>query len=111
MASIKDIPCSHGKRMFQFCQECSGAGVSPIMRRNEAIYAEFDMVNEPPHYKVGGTETIDHIQAKLTTEEFAGYCKGNALKYISRASHKENATEDLRKAIWYLNRLVNPEGS
>jgi hypothetical protein len=57
---------------------------------------------------VGGIETIDYIQAKLTAEEFAGYCKGNALKYISRAPHKKDATEDLRKAIWYLNRIINP---
>ena len=70
-----------------------------------------DMVNHPPHYKTGGIEAIDYIQAKLTPEEFAGFCKGNALKYISRAGHKGNTAEDLRKAIWYLNRLVTPEGS
>jgi hypothetical protein len=81
------------------------------MRKSEAIYTGVDMVNHPPHYKVGGIETIDYIQAKLTDEEFSGYCKGNALKYISRANHKKDATEDLRKAIWYLNRLVTPKGS
>jgi hypothetical protein len=89
------------------------------MRENKAIYTETgnagpptapDMVNHPPHYKVGGIEAIDYIQAKLTAEEFSGYCKGNALKYISRANHKKDATEDLRKAIWYLERLVTPEG-
>lgn len=112
MTSLKDIPCSHGTRLTQFCQACSGAtaGVSSIMRKNEAIYTETDMVNHPPHYKVGGIETIDYIQAKLTDEEFSGYCKGNALKYISRANHKKDATEDLRKAVWYLERLVTPEG-
>lgn len=109
MVSIKDLPCSHGKRMYQFCQECSGDSISPIMRMNEAIYTESDMVNHPPHYKVGGIETIDYIQAKLTAEEFAGYCKGNALKYISRANHKKDATEDLRKAIWYLERLTSAD--
>jgi hypothetical protein len=76
-----------------------------------ASYTGKDMVNHPPHYKVGGIEAIDYIQAKLTAEEFAGFCKGNALKYISRANHKKDATEDLRKAIWYLDRLVTPEGS
>jgi len=65
------------------------------------------MVNQPAHYKVGGIEAIDYIQAKLTGEEFSGYCKGNALKYISRANHKEDANEDLRKAIWYLERAVS----
>jgi len=76
-----------------------------ITRMNEK---KSDMVNHPAHYKVGGIETIDYIQAKLTAEEFAGYCKGNALKYISRAPHKKDAIEDLRKAIWYLNRIINP---
>lgn len=65
-----------------------------------------DPVN-PNHYKVGGIESINYIQAKLTPEEFAGFCKGNALKYISRAGHKGSAAEDTRKAIWYLNRLLN----
>ncbi len=65
-----------------------------------------DMVNSPPHYKTGGIETIDYIQAKLSPEEFAGFCKGNALKYISRANHKADAAEDLQKAAWYLARLT-----
>ena len=95
MTSIKDYQCTHGNFLTMPCDEC---------------IAVLDMVNHPPHYKVGGIETIDYIQAKLTAEEFAGYCKGNALKYISRAPHKKDATEDLRKAIWYLDRLVIPEG-
>lgn len=96
MTSIKDYKCHHGNLLTMPCDEC---------------IAVADMVNHPPHYKVGGVETIDYIQAKLTSEEFSGYCKGNALKYISRANHKKDATEDLRKAIWYLDRLVTPEGS
>ena len=68
---------------------------------------ENDPVNHPSHYKVGGIETIDYIQAKLSPEEFAGFCKGNALKYISRAGHKADAAEDTRKAIWYLNRMLD----
>jgi hypothetical protein len=91
MTSIKDYQCTHGNFLTMPCGEC---------------VAVLDMVNEPPHYKVGGIEAIDYIQAKLTDEEFSGYCKGNALKYISRANHKKDATEDLRKAIWYLNRLI-----
>ena len=62
-----------------------------------------DMIN-PDHYKVGGIETIDYLRAKLTPEEYAGYCRGNALKYISRAGHKDEAAQDIGKAIWYLER-------
>lgn len=65
-----------------------------------------DPVNHPPHYTAGGIETIDAIEAALTAEEFRGYCKGNALKYVWREKHK-GQNESLRKAIWYLNRLVN----
>jgi hypothetical protein len=68
-----------------------------------------DMVNHPPHYTTGGIETIDFIEAKLSAEEFTGYCRGNALKYLSRAGLKGPSEEDIRKAIWYLNRsLGNP---
>ena len=65
-----------------------------------------DMVNHPPHYTVGGIETIDYIQAKLTPEEFRGYLKGNALKYASRTGHKGNPEEDLGKMLWYSERLL-----
>jgi hypothetical protein len=64
-----------------------------------------DPVN-PDHYKVGGIETIDFMQAKLTPEEFAGYCKGNMLKYITRAGHKDDAGQDMRKALWYGERWL-----
>lgn len=61
-----------------------------------------DNIKHPAHYTDGGIETIDFIRAKLTPEEFAGYCKGNALKYISRAGKKGSAAEDLAKAKVYL---------
>ena len=64
-----------------------------------------DPVNHPPHYTAGGIETIDAIEAALTAEEFRGYCKGNALKYVWRERHK-GQNESIKKAIWYLNRLV-----
>jgi hypothetical protein len=60
-----------------------------------------DAVN-PDHYKVGGIQTIDYLQAKLSPEEFAGYCRGNALKYLSRAGHKDATVQEIGKAIWYL---------
>jgi len=57
-----------------------------------------DPVNHPYHYKVGGIETIDFIEAKDLN-----YNLGNAVKYISRADHKGNKKQDLEKAVWYLN--------
>ena len=60
-----------------------------------------DPVNHPYHYKVGGIETIDFIEAKELN-----YNMGNAVKYISRAEHKGDKKQDLEKAIWYLNREI-----
>jgi hypothetical protein len=62
-----------------------------------------DPVNHPPHYKTGGIETIDFIEAKGL-----GYHLGNVVKYISRAGIKgtNNGLEDLRKARWYLDRAI-----
>jgi len=65
---------------------------------------KFKAAVEPDHYKSGGIEAIDYIQAKLSPEEFAGYCRGNALKYISRAGRKDAVGQEVRKAIWYLER-------
>jgi hypothetical protein len=64
-----------------------------------------DAVN-PDHYKVGGIETIDYLQAKLSPEEFAGYCKGNIIKYLSRSRYKGTEVQDYKKAHWYCARLV-----
>ena len=65
-----------------------------------------DNVNHPSHYTEGKIECIEYIEDKLTDEEYRGYIKGNVLKYITREKHK-NGDEDLKKAKWYLDRLVN----
>lgn len=73
--------------------------------RDEAVERSPDMVNHPPHYKQGDIECIDAIKAALTPEEYRGYCKGNALKYVWRELHK-GGVESLRKAQWYLSRIL-----
>ena len=65
-----------------------------------------DMVNRPPHYMVGGKEAIDVIKSRLTKEEYQGYLKGNHLKYILRYPFKDNPEQDLEKAEWYKNKLL-----
>ena len=64
-----------------------------------------DVVNHPKHYNKHGIECIQAIRATLTDEEFRGYCKGNVIKYTWRERYK-NGEEDLKKASWYLTRLV-----
>lgn len=60
-----------------------------------------DRIN-PEHYKIGGIETIDFIEAKNLN-----YNLGNAVKYISRAGHKGSCVDDLKKAVWYLQRELS----
>lgn len=65
-----------------------------------------DNVNQPQHYMQGDVEVIDYIDQ--VADSYGGkdaYYVGNIIKYISRAPHK-NGTEDLRKAAWYLDRLI-----
>lgn len=63
-----------------------------------------DMVNHPPHYTQGRVEAIEVID-DLCGESFGGYLLGNVAKYVLRHQHK-GGTEDLRKAAWYLDRLI-----
>ena len=71
-------------------------------RQIEMFEPKPDPVNNPAHYTVGGIETIDFIEAKKL-----GYNLGNVIKYLTRADHKGNKLEDLRKAQWYLTREIN----
>ena len=66
------------------------------------VSATPDSVNNPAHYTAGGIETIDFIEAKKLN-----YNLGNVVKYLTRADHKGNKLEDLRKAQWYLTREIN----
>jgi len=74
--------------------------LAPNTVASMALFAD-DKVNSPSHYKVGGIETIDFIEAKQL-----GYHLGNVIKYISRADHKDDKLENLKKAQWYLNRAI-----
>ena len=60
-----------------------------------------DLINNPPHYQSGGLEAIDVIEAFELN-----YRLGNACKYILRAGRKDNAIQDLQKAVWYLQREI-----
>lgn len=64
-----------------------------------------DVVNKPEHYRQGGLECIEAIEASMSREEFQGYLKGNIEKYVWRYRYK-NGIQDLHKARWYLDRLI-----
>ena len=69
----------------------------------------------PDYYKQGGVECIDAIEASMTPEEFSGYLKGNAMKYLFRYGRKykdhERKLEDLGKAKWYISKLIEKTSS
>ena len=65
-----------------------------------------DPVNHPAHYTAGGIECIDAIRAAVKgLSAFDGYLAGNVIKYVWRHAHK-GGDVDLRKARWYLDRLI-----
>lgn len=65
-----------------------------------------DLVYHPPHYTGGDVECIDAIKASMTHEGFLDFLKGNVIKYLWRYRMKNNPAEDVRKAKFYLDRMV-----
>jgi hypothetical protein len=67
-----------------------------------------DNINSPRHYTLGSIECIAAIQAALGDTQFKGFLRGNVIKYLWRYQDK-GGIEDLRKARWYLERLIKEE--
>ena len=66
-----------------------------------------EMVNHPNHY--GGDteyECIKVLKAWNTPEEFIGFCKDNAIKYLCRSGKKDEVLQEYKKAAWYINTLI-----
>jgi|TARA_R110000822_G_scaffold305295_1_gene430932 hypothetical protein len=78
-----------------------------VRKDTRTIVLENDMVNSPNHYTAGDVECIDGIEASMTPEAFKGYCKGAVIKYLWRYERKSKALEDLKKAEWYLSKLIS----
>ena len=95
-----------GKKLLKK-KELPQTALTPTVKLSSIVEKHFgvdidkahDPVHQPSHYKVGGIETIDFIEAKKLN-----YNLGNAIKYITRADHKGSKAQDLAKAIWYLKR-------
>jgi hypothetical protein len=73
------------------------------------IGTNHDPVNRPSHYTAGGIECIDAIKASMSTEAFLGFLKGNVQKYMWRYEKKVATVEDLKKAQWYLSKLIEEQ--
>lgn len=75
----------------------------------KAVSGILNNVNHPSHYNHGGRETIDDIKEHLESSDWNAYQGGllfNVYKYIDRAPYKGKRLEDLNKARWYLEKLI-----
>ncbi|KHK31778.1 hypothetical protein I619_14464 [Listeria monocytogenes SHL010] len=93
----QDKVAKYNAAAANIAKEMSAIGVSMKNENN-------DKINNPAHYTAGGIETLDYIKAKV--KDYPSYVAGNILKYVSRYEHK-NGIEDLKKAQFYLNDLIN----
>lgn len=101
---LHDDGCCHRTRIVGF--PCPSGYVCPFDPPSDS--SQPDMVNHPPHYTQGGIECIEAIRASMSAEAFKGYLKGNQIKYLWRYEHK-GKHQDLQKALWYLNKLLEVE--
>lgn len=72
----------------------------------EKYMEQKDSVNSPKHYTSGKYEVIDVIE-----DWDLNFRLANTIKYIARHKHKGNPLEDLKKALWYLQREVDSYGN
>ncbi|WAV98676.1 DUF3310 domain-containing protein [Oxalobacter aliiformigenes] len=88
---------------MEMVQDTVHPATSPEKSQEQVVH---DPVKTPNHYTVGGLEVKDILKAKLTPEEYRGYCKGNIIKYLMRAEYKGNPVQDYAKANQYSQWLI-----
>lgn len=104
--AFSDYPCRECKNTAQTDSEEYNA--RPDMfepATNPEPEAKNDVINHPYHYTQGGIECIDAMESAFGAAQLAVYCKIAAFKYIWRCEYK-NGAEDVKKAIWYMNKFL-----
>lgn len=100
----KQYACGCTSDMLMSC-----ADFEPVIE-NESTEQNHDAVNHPSHYTAGGIECIEALKAATTRlTGIEAVCTANAIKYLWRWKDK-NGSEDIRKAIWYCERLLKEIG-
>lgn len=86
------------KDYYQYYINCNNHAIAQNKSSTDAVHS-------PKHYKLRGLdiESVDVIKAVLSDEEYCGWCKGNALKYLFRAGKKDDEVQDLSKCDVYVN--------
>lgn len=90
------------KKSTYFTPRPQGYAAGGLIVKEKSTQA--DIINHPPHYTKGKIEVIDFI-----ADQEMGYLDGNIIKYVARYRHKGTSVEDLKKARWYLARLIEQE--
>lgn len=114
------------RTLVKFCDECNGCDVCLLEKFSGGVICDFDewpddklaiaydhvyknspdMVNHPKHYTQGGIECIDALKAATVGKRgIEAICVANVIKYLWRYEEK-NGVEDVRKAKWYVERLL-----
>lgn len=114
------------RTLVKFCDECNGCDVCLLEKFSGGVICDFyewpddklaiaydhvyknspDMVNHPKHYTQGGIECIDALKAATVGKRgIEAVCVANVIKYLWRYEEK-NGVEDVRKAKWYIERLL-----
>jgi hypothetical protein len=101
--SIDDITPEEWQKVWE-TQRRKDMGLNDPLCGTVTI-TDYDPVNSPSHYNTGSIECIEAMEATLTPEEFKGYLRGAAFKYVWRCNYKGKTKQDIDKAIWYLNKL------
>ena len=118
------------RTLVKFCDEQTGCSYCLLKKFSGEDYCDFDewsddklaiaydhvyknmdenvpdMVNHPKHYNQGGIECIDALKAATVDKRgIEAVCVANVIKYLWRYEEK-NGVEDIRKAKWYIERLL-----
>lgn len=108
---IKNPAYDDLKHLFIDAKDIAGGSVSLNVSAGYEPADLYDIVERPKHYNVFDREVIDTIKDLLENNDnykgFDGYCIGNSLKYIFRAGMKGDYYEDLEKARYYLNKILD----
>ena len=113
---LDSISIPTGFNVFEFLDDVRNAAndTTPCNEnttgRTQTNDTPFDNVNRPAHYNTGKYESIDVMIETQGVDAVKNFCICNAFKYIYRHRFK-NGVEDIKKAIWYLNKYVELEES
>ncbi len=96
------------------CEDCNGENMTDtITVTSDTTFdhlkfsGEYDPVNKPLHYALeGGLECIDYMRQVLGLDGFIEYCHGNVIKYQHRYKYKNKPIQDMEKAQYYLNKMI-----